>query len=98
MPNKIVSGPDSEAEIIANAINIEWDDDILKYIFNLICECGGKYKNVKYFRRTFNFATYDIICCQCLLCKKTRYFPFKPFKIHESINELIQQNKQYIRI
>lgn len=98
MCSKPVSGPDYEDAIIKNAMPVEWDDDILRYIYDLHCECGGNYKNVNYFRRTFKLATYDTIECQCFSCKKTRYFPFKPTKIHVSVNELIQQNLKYIRI
>ncbi len=93
-----VCGPDYEEEIIRNALTLEWDDDILKYTYTLNCECGGNYSNVHYFRRTFNLATYDIIECKCRDCQATRFFSFKPSKIHESINELIHQNIKYVRL
>lgn len=95
---KSVPGPDFEDAVTGNALNVEWDNDIPKFIYDLHCRCGDHYTNVKYFRRTFKLATYDIIECQCLGCKARVFFSFKPAKIHQSVNELIQQNIRYVRL
>ena len=98
MQIKPVPNADCEDLVIQNAMRVEWDDDILKHIYNLRCECGGNYRNVNHFRRSYRLATYDIIECQCLKCKNTKFLPYKPTKIHESVTELIQENIKYVRL
>jgi hypothetical protein len=98
-------------EMIKNAIEVEWDDDVIKNTYQMSCQCGGKFKLINYHRNPHlnplhldalvlnsDPAVYDVIECACLNCKTTRYFSFKPRKIHNSVRELIQNNEQYIRL
>lgn len=42
--------------------------------------------------------TYDVLECECATCGKAESFPFAPERIHTSVQELLQSNRQWIRI
>jgi hypothetical protein len=80
-----------KAKFVKNAVPVYLDYDILAWLHSQACKCGGTYKLMTLFRRTFNYSTYDIVKCQCLSCKKTRFFPFKPARIHTSVEQLMHR-------
>jgi hypothetical protein len=74
-------------------LDVEWDDDCIRYVHQQRCQCGRFWTMKDYHRRS----GMDIIECQCPECNVRREFAFRPRKIHTSVTELIQQNRQWVR-
>ncbi len=39
-----------QEEIEKNAIPVRWDDDVIKWVYDLSCDCGGVLILLKYYR------------------------------------------------
>jgi ankyrin repeat protein len=78
----------------AVVLDVEWDDDCIRHVHRQRCACG-RFWTMQHYSRNDGI---DVIECVCPECNVRRMFAFRPAKIHSSVNELIRDNQQFVRL